>query len=178
MKKSDINPMPHYYDRYINLVADVELAKAFDDSIRQLDDLDANLLEKISDNENAMGKWTAKEILQHVIDWERILSYRAMLFARREGSIPQNVDQDRLAANMNAEKRSIDGLIAELKAVRNASKALFDSFDEETLLDRGTNWKHEISILALGFAIIGHQIHHLKIIEENYLQPRVKNSLN
>ncbi|HEX8568229.1 MAG TPA: DinB family protein [Pyrinomonadaceae bacterium] len=178
MKKSDINPMPDYYDRYINLVADVELAKAFDDSIRQLDDLDANLLEKISENENATGKWTAKEILQHVIDWERILSYRAMLFARREGSIPQSVDQDRMAANMNAEKRSIDGLIAELKAVRNASKALFDSFDEETLLDRGTNWKHEISILALGFAIIGHQIHHLKIIEENYLQPRVKNSLN
>ena len=162
--------MPHYYDRYINLVADVELAQAFGDSIRQLDDLDAKLLEKIRDDENAPGKWTAKEILQHVIDWERILSYRAMLFARREGSIPQSVNQDRLAANLNAEKRSIESLIAELKAVRLSTEAMFNSFDEETLLGKGTNWKYEISVLALSFAIVGHQIHHLKIIEENYLQ--------
>ncbi len=178
MKKSDINPLPDYYDRYINLVADVEIAQAFDDSIRQLDKLDANLLEKISDGENAPGKWTAKEILQHIIDWERILSYRALLFARREGSIPQSVDQDRLAAKLNAEKRSIECLIAELKAIGLSTKALFDSFDEETLLNSGTNWKYEISILALGFAIVGHQIHHLKIIEENYLQPPAQNSLN
>ncbi len=170
--------MPEYYDRYINLVDDVEIAQAFDDSIRQLNEPDANLLEKISGNKNAPGKWTAKEILQHVIDWERILSYRVLLFARREGSIPQSVDQDRLAANLNVGKRSIESLIAELKAVRISTKAMFDSFDEETLLNSGTNWKYEISILALGFAIVGHQIHHLKIIEENYLQPPAQNSLN
>jgi len=178
MKKSDINPMPDYYDRYINLVADVELAQAFDESIRHLDELDAYLLEKTSGNKNVPGKWTAKEILQHVIDWERILSYRMLLFARREGSIPQSVDQDRLAANLNAEKRSFDDLIAELKAVRLSTKALFDSVDEETLLNSGTNWKYEISILALGFAIVGHQIHHLKIIEVNCLPQPAKNSLN
>jgi uncharacterized damage-inducible protein DinB len=174
MKKSDINPMPEYYDRYINLVADVEIAQAFDDSIRQLDEPDANLLEKISDRENAHGKWTAKEILQHVIDFERILTYRTLLFARREGTIPQSVDQDRLAANLNAEKRSIESLIAELKVVRLSTKALFDSFDEETLLGKGTNWKYEISILALGFAIIGHQIHHLNIIKTHYFSLALK----
>jgi len=178
MKKSDINPMPEYFDRYINLVADVELTQAFDDSIRQLDELDVNLLDKISDRENAPDKWTAKEILQHVIDWERILSYRTLLFARREGSIPQGIDQNRLAANTDAEKRSGNSLIAELKAVRASTKTLFESFDDEVMLIKGTNWKYEVSILALGFALVGHQIHHLKIIEENYLSDDKKNSLN
>lgn len=163
--------MPDYYDRYINLVADVELSQAFDDSIRQLDELDVNLLEKISDRENAPGKWTAKEILQHVIDWERILAYRTLLFARCEGSVPQGIDQDRLTANMNAEKSTIVGLITELKTVRLSSKALFDSFDDETMLLKGTNWKYEISVLGMGFALLGHQIHHLKIIERNCFPP-------
>jgi hypothetical protein len=167
MKKSDISPMPDYFDRYINLVVDVELSHAFDDSIKQLNELDKNLLAKIS-SKKAPDKWTTKEILQHVIDFERILSYRALLFARNEGSIPQSIDQNRLAANMNAEKRSIDSLIAELKDVRASTKALFDSFDDTAMLSKGTNWKYEISVLALGFAVIGHQIHHLKIIEENY----------
>lgn len=160
--------MPDYFDRYINLVADVELPEAFDDSIEQLDELDKNLLEKIGDAKPAPDKWTAKEIIQHVIDFERILSFRAMLFARCEGSIPQSVDQDRLAKDMRAEKRSIDNLITELKAVRVSTKAMFDSFDKEMLLAKGTNWKFEISVLAMGFAILGHQIHHLKIIEESY----------
>lgn len=168
MKRSDINPMPDYYDRYINLIADVELSQAFDDSIGQLNELDKNLLEELDRKATTLGKWTTKQILQHLTDWERILSCRAMLFARREGSIPQSVDQDRLAENMRAENRSIDSLIAELKAVRLSSKAMFDSFDERMLLACGTNWKYEISVLAMGFALLGHQIHHLKIIEENY----------
>jgi hypothetical protein len=169
MKKVDINPMPNYFDRYINLVADVELAQAFEDSITQIDELDKNLLEKMNGKKNSPNKWTAKEILQHIIDFERILSYRTLLFARREGSVPQSIDQDRLATNMNAEKRSIDSLIAELKAVRASTKSLFDSFDDAAMLCKGTNWKYEVSVLALGFTIVGHQIHHLKIIEENYL---------
>ncbi|HUQ32593.1 MAG TPA: DinB family protein [Pyrinomonadaceae bacterium] len=168
MKKSDINPMPDYFDRYINLVADVELSQAFDDSIEQLNDLDKNLLEAIGNKKPVPDKWMPKEIIQHIIDFERILSFRALLFARREGSIPQSVDQDRLAENMRAEKRSIDSLITELKAVRASSKAMFDNFDEEMLLAKGINWKYEISVLAMGFALLGHQIHHLKIIEENY----------
>ncbi len=168
MKKSDINPMPEYFDRYINLVADIELARAFDRSVEQLDELDATLLEKIGGLRRSPDKWTAKEILQHVIDFERILTYRALLFARREGSIPQSVDQDRLMANTDAGKRSIADLLAELKAVRASSKALFESFDDEAMLTKGTNWKYEISVLALGFALLGHQIHHLNIIEAEY----------
>lgn len=160
--------MPDYYARYINLVADVELSQAFDDSIDRLNELNTNLLEKLDKKAAALNKWTTKQIFQHLIDWERILTFRAMLFARREGSIPQSFDQDRLAENMFAERRTFDSLIAELKAVHLASKMMFENFDEQMLLARGTSWKYEISVLALGFALVGHQIHHLKLIQNNY----------
>lgn len=171
MKKSDIKSMPPYFDRYINQVAEVELAQAFEDSLRQLNELDKNRLEKLGDWRYASDKWTAKEIFQHIIDWERILSYRALLLARREGSTPQSVDENLLAANMNAGKRRIDDLIDELKIVRASTKSMFDGFDNETLQNTGINWKYEISVLAMGFTIIGHQIHHLRIIEEKYFSP-------
>ena len=168
MKRSDIDPMPQYFDRYINLVADVELRQAFEDSIGQLDELDRNLLARLDGRIYAPGKWTVKGILQHVIDWERILSYRSLLFARREGSAPQGIDEGRLAENMSAEKRPLDDLIDELRTARVSTKAMFDSFDDEMLRNKGVNWKYEISVLAMGFSIVGHQIHHLKIIEEKY----------
>lgn len=168
MKRSDINPMPEYFERYINQVADVELSQAFDDSIKQLDKLDRNLLMQLDGKRYAPDKWTIKETIQHVIDWERILSFRTLLFARKEGSVPQGVDGNLLAANMDAERRSIESLIDELKSLRASTKAMFEGFGEEMLRHTGINWQYEISVLAMGFTIIGHQAHHLRIIEEKY----------
>jgi hypothetical protein len=160
--------MPEYFERYINQVDDLEISQAFDESVKQLDRVDRNLFAKLDGKRYALDKWTVKECLQHVIDWERILSFRALLFARKEGSTPQGVDGDLLATNMIAGRRAIDSLIDELRVTRLSTKALFESFDAETLQNTGINWKYEISVLAMGFTIIGHQIHHLKIIEEKY----------
>ena len=167
-KKSDINPMPEYFDRYINLVGDVELFDAFDESLEQLESLDFKQLEQLGDKKYAPDKWKVKGIFQHVIDFERILAYRALLFARREGSFPQGIDENLLGTNMQADRRTIDALVDELKIVRVSTKTMFESFDDEMLQYKGTNWKYEISVLAVGFAVIGHQIHHLDIIREKY----------
>jgi hypothetical protein len=169
MKRSQINPMPEYYDRIINLVDDIELSDAFADSVRQLKEADRDLLTRLEGKTYAADKWTVKEMLLHVNDFERILSYRSMLFARSEGSVPQSIDQDLLAKNSLANARSINSLVEELIALRLATSALYESFDDHTLLATGINWKYEISVVAIGFAIIGHQIHHLRVIEEQYL---------
>lgn len=168
MKKSDINPLPPYFDRYINLVDDIELSQAFADGSRQLELLDKSLLTNLDGKRYAPDKWTVKQIFQHIIDWERILSYRALLSARKNILPSQEVDENLLAANTNADRRTIVELIEELKTARASSKMMFESFDIEMLLRTGINWKYEISVLAMGFTIAGHQLHHLKIIEEKY----------
>ena len=168
MRRSDIDPMPQYFGRYINLVADIELPEAFGESLRRLSSLDKGHMSALDGQRYAPGKWTVKETLQHVIDWERILSYRALLYARNKGSASQDVDGDLFAANMNAERRTVEELVDELMAVRASTRAMFDSFDGPTLLNTGTCWKYEISVLAMGYTILGHQIHHLQIIEEKY----------
>lgn len=168
MKKSDINPMPEYFDRYINLVADVELSEAFDQSLEQLNSFNKDLLTTLDGKRYAPDKWTVNEVIQHVTDFERILTYRTLLFARKEGSIPQGIDEKPLAANTNANRRPIADVIEELQLVRFATKAMFQGFDDEILQNRGTNWKYEISVLGMGFTIIGHQLHHFKVIEDKY----------
>ena len=69
---------------------------------------------------------------------------------------------------MNADRRAIEDLIDELRIARLATKAMFESFDAKMMQNSGISWKYEISVLAMGFTIIGHQIHHLRIIEEKY----------
>ena len=168
MKKSDIKQMPEYFERYINLVADTELSDAFDASLAQIESLDLGLLKRIGGKTYEREKWTVNSIIQHLTDWERILSYRALIFARRAGIVPQGIEEKTLGENSNADNRSIAEIVDELKIVRRSTKTLFDSFDERILMTDGIVYKYEMSVLAMGFNIIGHQIHHFKIIEDKY----------
>ncbi len=169
MKKSDINPMPEYFERYINQVDEMDLRQAFEHSAQKLEVLDKSLLARLDDKKYAPDKFTVKDIFQHLIDWERILSFRALLFARGDGGHSQAIDENVLAAKMKANRRTIEEMIDELKIIRASTSAMFASFDDEMLMSVGMNWKYEMSVLAMGFTIVGHQMHHLKIIEEKYL---------
>ncbi len=162
--------MPQYWDRYINLVPDIELSQAFAVSIRQLEDLDRSALAQVGDKTYEPGKWTIKDIIQHVTDAERVLCYRSLVFARRDGTTPSGFEQDIFAQNAGPGRRTIDDLIEELLTVRRSTKAMYDSFDDDMLKARGISWEFETAVLDMGFTIIGHQIHHLNVIAERYSQ--------
>ena len=160
--------MPDYFDRYINLVDDVELSTAFDKSIAEIDDFDVDQLRALQGKTYAPGKWTVNGIFGHVIDFERILSYRALLFARNAGITPQGIDEHRVAENSNVNELAVDRILAELTAVRFSTMKMFENFDDDIFGRVGTNWNYEISVAAMGFNIIGHQIHHFRVIRERY----------
>lgn len=173
MKRSTINPMPNYFDRYINLVPDIDIIDAFNNSIEQIKTIDKKQLTKLDGLRYAPGKWTVKDILQHVIDTERIFAYRALRFARNDNTVLPGYDESSFAMNTTAQERTIDSLLDEMVIVRNSSKKMFENFNETMLLRRGICFNTEMSVLAIGFTLAGHQIHHLRIIEERYL-PLIK----
>ena len=117
----------------------------------------------------AEGKWTIKEIIQHVIDTERIFSYRALRISRNDITALPGFDENDYALNTNANDRHLQSLLTELSIVRQSTLALFKSFSEEQIKRIGIASNHEISVRAIGFIIIGHQKHHQKVYKERYL---------
>lgn len=173
MKKDALTNVPAFYQNYIDQVADVTLKEALH---RSLDALNGQLQEKllaIGDTIYAPEKWTIKDILQHLIDAERVMSYRAMRFARQDATELPGFDQDTYVPTAKAARRSVPDLMEELKAVRISSIFLFESMTDEMLQQSGRANNNLMSVPALGFIIAGHQQHHLNIIEERYL-PLVK----
>lgn len=117
----------------------------------------------------AEGKWKIKDIIQHLIDCERILSYRALRFARNDATELPGFEENDYAFEAKGNNRTMMSLLTELSAVRHATLLLFKEFSEEELLRTGRASNNEMSVRALGFIIIGHQNHHQKIFEERYL---------
>ena len=175
MKKSDIKQGPSYFDRYINLVDDIELSEALKQSVTELDTLDFEAFNKLADYAYAEGKWTIKDIFQHLIDTERIMCYRALCFARGEKAQLPGFDEDGYAqhALASTKKRSLRSLINEFKLVHRATIALFKSFDKAALQRKSIMYNSEMSVLGVGFVLAGHQKHHFKVIQERYL-PHLK----
>lgn len=116
----------------------------------------------------APDKWTIKQMLQHVIDTERIFAYRALAIARKEPASLMGFDENEYAKNATAAHRNWKEMIAEWKTVRQSTNMLFASFTEEDLKQKGTASDSPISVNAIGFIIFGHALHHLHVLKERY----------
>lgn len=117
----------------------------------------------------AEGKWTLAEVLVHIMDTERVFQYRALRFARNDGTELAGFDQDAYVPHSGASKRSLGDIGREYASVRDASISLFGSLDRETLGKMGVANGLPMGVGALGFIISGHQAHHLGILRERYL---------
>ncbi|MBK6777471.1 MAG: DinB family protein [Flavobacteriales bacterium] len=117
----------------------------------------------------AEGKWTIKDILQHLIDSERVFAYRAMRFARQDGTELPGFDENEYVASSSTERRSVADLLEEHDIVRSSTEKLFESFSPDMLLRQGTANGQNVSVRALGWIIAGHAVHHAGVIRERYL---------
>lgn len=113
-------------------------------------------------------KWSVKQVLLHISDAERIFSYRALCIARGETVSLPPFDENNYAANSLADEREFEAIVTEYLAVRNATIALFRSFNEQQLLAMGTTNNRAVSVRAIGAIIIGHELHHLEVLNERY----------
>ncbi|MEI6866035.1 DinB family protein [Flavicella sp.] len=168
MKVNDFKFMPEFFDRYINLSnPDIDLMTQLKDTTFLLDKLREELIE-FQNYQYQQGKWSPKDILQHIIDTERVQAYRALAFARNDKNIMPGYDENVYAKNTSLEDKSIDDLLEEFKAVRSSTIHLFKNFTKEMFLKEGVCFSVNISVLALGFVIVGHPIHHISVLNDNY----------
>jgi hypothetical protein len=160
---------PDWFVEEIGLVPYDELLSGLEDSIEKtllfLRSLPAEKLLYRYQPE----KWSIKEMWQHVIDVERVLSYRAMRFARNDETVLHKFDQNKYVEMSNANERDWETMLEEHRAVRKSSLLLFRSFDTEMLMRWGTAGRSHLTVRSVGFLILGHETHHVKLIRERYL---------
>jgi hypothetical protein len=164
-----INEYADFYKSYIQALEDVELIEELEISLHDFIRFVQNIPMDKFDYRYADGKWTIKEIIQHLIDSERVFSYRALRISRNDKTPLPGFDENEYVANSNGNKRNLQGLLTELAVVRQATLSLFNSFSQEQLQYVGIASDNEVSVRAIGFIIIGHQKHHQKIFAERYL---------
>jgi len=158
-----------YFQRYISLIKEDNVVKALKKNTKQFRKMLDSIPKRKIDYAYADGKWTIKQLLQHVIDAERVFAYRALTFSRKDATPLPGFDENQWADHAEAGRRRWTDLINEFKAVRKSTELLFESLTDDQLLTAGTAGNHPGNALAFGFICAGHALHHLRIVKERYL---------
>ncbi|MDY8137795.1 DinB family protein [Aquimarina sp. 2201CG5-10] len=162
---------PSYAEMYMKLVIrDGSLLKQLKETKITTQKFISSLSEEELNYRYKPGKWSLKEVLVHIIDDERIYAYRALTFARNDKTELPGFDEERYTKYADVYSRTIESIIEEYDAVRMATITLFQSFSDEALLRIGTANKNKTSVRALGYHILGHELHHIQILQDRYLK--------
>lgn len=164
-----IEKVPSFYQGYVRKLSEGSVVQNLRASGEFLIDLFSAMTEEEGEYAYAPGKWTAKEVLLHITDSERIFAYRALRFARNDKTDLPGFEQNDYVPQSRANDRDIHSLITEFLTVRVATTSLFESFDKDVLQRIGTANGYPVSVEALGYIISGHCVHHADIIKERYL---------
>ena len=169
MKRPQKNEYAAYYDRYISLSVAGHICDILAKQQVATESLLAGLDEEKGNFRYAPDKWSLKEVIGHVIDTERVFNYRALCFARNDPADLPSMDQDDFAGNANFAVRSIEDILQQYLSIRQATLALFRSFDEEIWQRTGMASGNKFSTRAVAYIVAGHELHHVQVIREKYL---------
>lgn len=170
VSKPATDEYPQWFAGEIEPVEYNDLIGGLDKSFR----LTLPFLEKLTKEDlvyrYAPNKWSIKQMWQHVNDVERVLSYRALRYARQDPTILSGFDENKYGEVSNADSREFNAILFEYTAVRRSTIELFKSFTEEMFMYRGTTGQSNMTVRSLGYLILGHEIHHVNTIKERYLK--------
>ena len=117
----------------------------------------------------APGKWTLAEVLQHVLDGERIFAYRCLCIARGEQQQLPSFDENSYSEHAVTSHRTLGSFLEEWSSIRQATISLLAHLHEGCLDNMGHAAGYPVQVRALPWIIAGHEVHHLQIIQERYL---------
>ncbi|MEO8582550.1 MAG: DinB family protein [Flavitalea sp.] len=171
MQKPALNEYGPFHGKYISLVGEGDYFSQLDENTAEVVQLFGGLSPERQNYRYGNGKWSLKEMLMHIIDTERVMLYRALVFGRGdvEATLP-NMDQDLYAAGVNVDGRTMDDLLEEFVIVRQSSVKLLKQFSLQQSMNAGKMFGFPLTPRALAFIILGHAKHHITIAKEKYLK--------
>lgn len=117
----------------------------------------------------APEKWTVREVVGHLSDCERILSCRALRIARGDMTVLPGFDENAYVPAADFERRTLESVFDEFRAVRSATVALLEGMTDEVSARVGNVGSGTITVRALLYVIAGHERHHRRMFRERYL---------
>ncbi|MDQ3749559.1 MAG: DinB family protein [Acidobacteriota bacterium] len=168
-QRPEKNEYAEFYETYVSLVEETDVVSALQNQPCDLQKLLADVFEDKENFRYAEGKWSIRELLGHLIDGERVFSYRALRISRDDQTPLASFEEKSYVANSNFSNSKLADLIEEFSLLRRSNILFFKNLNDEAWLRTGTASEAAVSVRALAYIMVGHVRHHANILRERYL---------
>jgi len=169
MIKKYYNDAPQYCHYFFNLLQSDNII----DELKRSSVITTDCLNLLNENNENLrykeNKWSVKEVIKHIIDCERVYSYRSFRFSHFDATKLAGFDENFYIEKAKILEYSIHDLKEEYLAIRTSTIALFKGMSNEMLDFKGVANNVSFTARTLGFMTIGHNIHHIEFIKKMYL---------
>ena len=169
MNRPEKNEYAAFYETYVSLVDETDIVSVLAKNLNELQNLLAEVSEEKASYAYAEGKWSIRELLGHLIDGERVFSYRALRISRDDQTPLASFEENSYVANSNFSRAKLADLIEEFSLLRRSNILFFKNLNDEAWLRTGTASEEAVSVRALAYIMVGHVRHHASILRERYL---------
>lgn len=163
------NEAAPYYYRYMDRVTSQNILQALEVQRDEVLSFLRSITEEKSLTRYAPGKWSVRQVLNHINDSERVFASRAFWFARGFSSPLPSFDQDVAAQTAAADALPWAGHVEEFSGIRQATIGFFRNLPQESWMRTGIASENPFTVRSLGYIIVGHADHHLAILRERYI---------
>lgn len=178
LQRPDIIEYNPYFKQYIDLVPNGNLVSILKQQQKETNEIVRNVTDEQSEFRYAENKWSLKDVLGHMADTERVMSYRLLVVARGDTTPLPSFDENLYTQNANFNQLFLENLIVDWNIVRQNTISLLTYLPKRALMNRGTIFNHPTTARAIAYIIAGHELHHRRIITERYLSNSNSSSTN
>ncbi|MCV9887218.1 DinB family protein [Metabacillus halosaccharovorans] len=169
LERPNLNEYHPYFERYLELVPDKGLQDILKKQLETTINLLSNITSEQAEYQYEEKKWRLKEVVGHMADVERVLSYHLLVIARGDTVSFTPFDKDLFMTNANFRQLDFKDILSDFTIVRQCTSSLISSLPEDSWIRTGTVLNHPMTARALAYIIAGHELHHQTIIKERYL---------
>ena len=165
----DLEFIPPAYQKYIRWIDDSNIYSLLEKDFRDSSSFFEMIPENKFDYYYAPGKWSIKEVLQHLIDVERVFVYRALRFSRLDPTDLLGFDQELYIETVSLDNIAFKDILNEWKSLRASTILFYKNLNPKFLDRNGRADGHEFSVKSIAYVLVGHTRHHISILKEKYL---------
>ena len=169
MERPAKNEYASYYQKYVSLIPNGDILKLMEKQNEQFCEFLAQINEEKANYRYAKDKWSIKEVIGHLIDVELVFMYRALRFSRNDKVALHGFDQDAFIANGDFSKLTLSDLVEQFYHIRKAAIPMFSAFTDKMWGRKGKVDKNSFTVRAIAYIMVGHVIHHMRVIHQKYM---------
>lgn len=169
IRKPDATEYLAEFGKYVSLVPDGDILTILSQQIQETTSLLNSIPESRGGFRYASDKWSIKDVVGHLIDSERIFTYRALRFARNDKTPLPGYEQDDYVSNASFDSCTLADLASEFNSARQSTAYLFKHLEPDAWMRKGLANDGEATVRALAYIIAGHELHHRGVLNSRYL---------